>query len=246
MTRTLLIIILLVGVFTVAFAPAALLRQALPSDGSVALTGLSGTLWDGDAELLLGGRSAGRLAWEIQPVTILQGALGYHLALSGPDRALAAEVALRPRAFELTLDGTAGAAWINEWVGQYDIRLSGEFAFESLRLEAPYTLIGSAEPAAAPGTAAGRLTWSGGPVAYRLTGQDFAGSLPPLEARFGEALETVVFTVGNPTPLLRAQLLANGFARVGMTRLLPKLLNNPWPGTGPDHEVVLEVEEQVL
>jgi hypothetical protein len=246
MTRNLLIIILLAVTLTVVFAPAALLRRALPEEGPVGLTTPSGTIWNGSGDLVVGGRSVGRLAWQIRPVTILQGALGYHLALSGPAQVIEADLALRPGGFTATLDGTADAAWVNEWIGQYDINLSGRFTFESLQIDAPYALIRSAEPSPAPGTATGRLTWSGGPVAYRLTGQDFAGTLPPLEARFGDALEAVVFAVGNPTPLLSAELLANGFARVGMTRLLPKLLNNPWPGAGPDHEVVLEVEEQVL
>lgn len=246
MTRNLLISIILAVTLTIVFAPAALLRRALPPEGPVGLTAPSGTIWNGSGDLLVSGRSVGRLAWQIRPVTILQGALGYHLALTGPAQAIEAELALRPSGFTATLDGTADAAWVNGWIGQYDINLSGRFAFESLQFDAPYALNRSAEPSPAPGTSTGRLTWSGGPVAYRLTGQDFAGTLPPLEARFGDALETVVFAVGNPTPLLRAQLLANGFARVGMTRLLPKLLNNPWPGAGPDHEVVLEVEEQVL
>jgi hypothetical protein len=48
MIRTLVILFLLVAVFAVVFAPAALLRQALPAGADVALTGLTGTLWKGD------------------------------------------------------------------------------------------------------------------------------------------------------------------------------------------------------
>jgi len=41
--------------------------------------------------------------------------------------------------------------------------------------------------------------------------------LPPLEARFGHGLQAVVQAADNPAPLLRVELLANGFVRVGMT-----------------------------
>jgi hypothetical protein len=51
---------------------------------------------------------------------------------------------------------------------------------------------------------------------------------------------------GAVIPLLRIEVLANGYVRIGITRLLTKLLNNPWPGSDVDHEVVLEIEERLL
>ena len=88
--------------------------------------------------------------------------------------------------------------------------------------------------------------FAGGPVNYRLSGQEYRGSLPPLVATLGEGLEVYIYPDEGQTPLLVAQMLENGFVKIGVTRLLTKLLNNPWPGSDVDHEVVLEVEEQIF
>lgn len=248
MRRIILVLTLLIAGFAVLYAPAALLRQVLSSGSSAVLTGYSGTLWNGSARLLVAGQDAGRLAWELAPVTVLRGALGYHLHLTGPQQSLAADLALRPGGFEVTLNGAVDADWFDRWLARYDIRLGGKFAFESVRIETAYGQGNDQEGTGpAPGSAGGRLTWTGGPVHYLLSGRRYEGSLPPLEARFGQGLIAVVYpSNGDSTLLLRAELLANGFARIGMTRLLTRLLNNPWPGGDADHEVVLEVEEQVL
>ena len=91
-----------------------------------------------------------------------------------------------------------------------------------------------------------QVTWSGGQVRYILSGRSSTSILPPLVAYLGEGAEATVFAQNGQTPLIKAELLDNGFAKVGITRLLTKMLDNPWPGSEPDHAVVLEVEEQVF
>jgi len=246
MGRTALIFVFLVVAFAITFAPAALLRQLLAAQGDLGLTALSGTLWNGEGTLIIQGRSAGRLQWRLTPVTFLQGALGYHMTLSGPDHALDANLVVGVRALELTLDGHARGTWLNQWLYEYDIELSGDFTFSSVSLALPYTLQTGNAAALAPGTAAGRLDWSGGPVRYILALEEFRGELPALEARLGEGLRAIVTPTGSTTPVLTVELLGNGFIKIGLTRLLTRMLNTPWPGGEADHEVVLVVEEQLL
>lgn len=246
MARTLLAVILLALGFAVLFAPAALLRHVAPPGGGVELAGLSGTVWRGHADLVIGGRSAGRLAWRLAPVTILQGALGYHLALTGPGQDLSAALAIRPTRMGMTVDGAADSAFVNQWLGAYDIILSGRLTFEAVHLEVPYAWPAAAPDLPVPGRAGGILRWTGGPVRYQLAQQTYQGTLPPLEALFGDALQAVVFATGDQTPLLQLDLLSNGFIRIGMTRRLTRMLDNPWPGGEADHEVVLVVEEQLF
>jgi hypothetical protein len=128
-----------------------------------------------------------------------------------------------------------------------EIRLKQIALALPLRVDEPATGPPStgAAPSLAPGEASGTASWSGGYVRYRLSGQSYSGDLPPLEAALGDGLEAYVYPVQEQTPLIRAQLLSNGFAKIGITRLLTRLLNNPWPGSDADHEVVLEVEEQL-
>ena len=50
--------------------------------------------------------------------------------------------------------------------------------------------------------------------------------LPPLEARlsFADGPEATVVAVGENTPLLEAELLQSGYARIGVTMLLTRML----------------------
>ena len=45
--------------------------------------------------------------------------------------------------------------------------------------------------------------------------------------------------------LITGRLTPSGSAAIGITRGFTKLAGQPWPGSDPDHTVVLEVEEQL-
>jgi hypothetical protein len=67
-----------------------------------------------------------------------------------------------------------------------------------------------------------------------------------MTANLGPGPKAVAYATGESTPLLHAALADNGFVRVGVTKYLTAMLGQPWPGSDPDHAVVLEVEEQVF
>ncbi|MEQ8857839.1 MAG: type II secretion system protein N [Pseudomonadales bacterium] len=227
--------------FAVAFAPAALIRTVLPAEVGVDLLEPSGTLWNGVARLYLGGQDAGLVDWRFRPVAILQGRLGYAVELSGPGHTLSGNVAAGLGAGRLEIRGSVAAAVVNRWLSVYDIAITGAITLDGVELTVPYDFASTAA-----GSASGDVTWEGGPVRYRLAGRDYAGALPPLAGHLGPALEAVVFPQDGQTPLLKAAILPNGFAKVGITMLLTQLAGNPWPGSHQDHEVVLEVEEQLF
>jgi hypothetical protein len=238
MKTTLIVGALLFVAFAVMFAPASLLRVLLPAGGGAELLSPTGTVWNGNGDLLLAGAAAGHVTWRFRPLTLLQGTLGYHLTLTGPDHDMNGGVRLGGRAATVDLEGRAGAPFANRWLSLYDISVSGDFALHGIRLNIPYNLRGSDG-----GAATGSLDWTGGPLQYQLAGQLYSGRLPPLVAYLGDALEAVVYQQSGQTPLLRAEVLNNGFVRVGMTHLFTRLIGNPWPGSHAEHEVVLEVEE---
>jgi hypothetical protein len=238
MKTTIIVGFTLFVAFAVVFAPASLLRVLLPADGSAELLEPTGTVWKGDAELYLAGTSAGRISWRFRPLTLVQGNLGYHLTLAGAEHDLMGGVRLGGRAATMDMEGRASAVFANRWLAMYDIFLSGDFALNGISVHIPYNLRGSH-----PGTASGSLAWTGGPLQYQLAGQLYSSRLPPLVAYLGDTLEAVVYQDGGHTPLLRAEILNNGFVRIGMTQLLTRLVGNPWPGSHAEHEVVLEVEE---
>ena len=241
MIRNLIIGIVLFVLFAVIFAPASLLKTALPATGDIELLEPSGTLWDGAADLYLGGQPAGRLSFDFDPAALTRGAFGYDIALAGPEHELTGRVSLAPRSGEATLRGRAAAGFANRWLAAYDIAIAGHLDFHDAYVRIPYDVRTSGA-----GSSSGNLAWTGGPVRYILSGRPYGGDLPPLVAYLGEGLETVVIPENGQTPLLKGEILPDGFVRISVTKLLTRLAGNPWPGSHPDHEVVLEVEEQVF
>lgn len=228
-------------VFAVILAPASLLRTVIPADAGIDLLSPQGTLWNGSGALYLAGQPAGTVNWHARPVTILTGKLGYDVAVAGPEHDLSGRVAAGWSAGTLELDGHAAAGFANRWLAPYDIAITGDLVLTDVTVRLPYDVA-----ALAAGSATGEVAWDGGPVRYRLAGRNHAGELPPLVAYLGDGLEAEVYPKDGQTPLLRADIRPNGFIRIAVTQLLTRLVGNPWPGSHADHEVVLEVEEQLF
>lgn len=241
MTRYLLAGLVLFVAFAVAMAPAGLVRSFIPPDSDAQLLEPAGTVWRGSASLLIGGSPAGRLSWSFRPVTLFQGRLGYHLELAGPGHELAGNGAMGLREGRATLSGRLSAEVVNRWLRVYDILISGGMKLDAISVRLPYDA-----GRTGAGSASGSLTWSGGDVRYRLGGRNYAASMPPLVAYLGEGLEAVVYPQDGQTPLLKLEVLDDGFVRIGVTKLMTRLAGNPWPGSHGDHEVVVEVEQQLF
>jgi hypothetical protein len=228
--------VLFLGILVVR-APAGLLPRLIPAEAPVALLSTSGTLWQGRGILLVEGATIGDLHWSFRPVTLLTGEIAYDVALSGEHIDLGGRAATGLRNTSAAASGTIGAPFVNRWLAPYDIRLDGLFRVDDIRV----TMSGQRVNGIA-----GKLEWNGGPVTYYLSGKLFNSTLPPMRAELGPGPEAIAFAEGDSTPLLMAELQSNGFAKIGVTKYLTKLLGNPWPGGDPDHAVVLEVEEQVF
>jgi hypothetical protein len=240
MRRTILFGLLLFLGFAVAFAPAGLMRLVFDRIEGVSLTHPAGTIWHGSGRIILQESPLGTVQWDLHPATLLRGALGYDFALVGAGSELdlkgSTSVGFN-RSFALEVSGRVSAELINRFLAPYDMMMSGNLELT----DAALTIRGGI-----PQRAAGQVTWAGGPVRYLLSGRSLSSNLPPLVAFLGEGPEATVFAQNGQTPLIKAELLETGFAKVGITKLLTKMLDNPWPGSDPDHAVVLEVEEQVF
>lgn len=223
--------------FAIYQAPAGMLRPLLDDNAPVALTDLQGTLWRGRARLIGAGSEIGELHWNLRPTTLFRGVIGYELQLSGSDLAVKGLFETGFTESRLELTGDLGAAEINRRLADYDIALDGRFSLDRATL-----IFAGRRPTGADGT----VHWAGGGIRYVLSGRASSSMLPALTAYLGPGPEAVVFPADGQTPLLTANLLESGFAKVGVTKYLTKMLGSPWPGGDPDHAVVLEVEEQLF
>ena len=225
--------------FCMAFAPARLLATAVERIDGASLTGTAGTVWRGSGRLHVLGRDRGRFTWSFQPATLLTLFPGIAWTLSGEHLDLDGRINLAPNRAAASVNGTIDAAAVNPWLADYDLIMAGNFQASDLYLHIRDNRLDDAR---------GSLRWSGGRLRYVLSRQPRTADLPPLAASlsFVDGPAATVFAEGNSTPLIEAQLLDNGFARIGITKMLTKMLNEPWPGGGGDHEVVLAVEEKLL
>lgn len=242
MRRTILLGILLFLGFAVAFAPAGLVRLAFDQIQGATLTHPVGTIWQGQGQILLRERPLGTLEWDLRPAGLLNGALAYDFVLvgnaDGRGHHLTGSTSIRfDRSLALQVSGSVSAGFVNQFLAPYDMMMAGDLTLTDVVLTAANGV---------PTGANGEIKWGGGPVRYILSGRIMSSILPPLVAYLGEGPEATVYAQSGQTPLIKAELLENGFAKVGITRLLTKMLDNPWPGSDPDHAVVLEVEEQVF
>lgn len=217
--------------------PAGIIQWFVPDGSQARVLSPEGTLWTGNGELIVQGISTGVLSWSVRPVTLLKGKVGYDLSLAGAGTDIDARLEAGLASSEGAINGTVQGAFVNRWLAPYYIELGGVFEIVDVSL----TLEGRSLT-----ELAGRLTWDGGPIRYRLSGNVHNSALPPMTADLGPGPVAVAYATGESTPLLQAALNGNGFARIGVTKYLTRILGQPWPGGDPDHAVVLEVEEQVF
>ncbi len=224
-------------VLIVTRIPAGVIPGFIPEHSPAKLLRPEGTIWQGRGELLVDGRASGVLGWSVRPVTFLQGRIGYDLSLTGAGADLDGAVEAGFASTAGNINGRIDGTFVNQWLAPYYIELGGTFVVESVNLSLEGRSLTELD---------GRLTWDGGPLRYRLSGNVHDSALPAMTADLGPGPVAVAYATGESTPLLQAALADNGFVRIGVTKYLTTLLGQPWPGGDPDHAVVLEVEEQVF
>ena len=251
----LLLLIVAIGIWQ---APARLAATALANNPNVPLRllGARGTLWNGSAEVLVNKIPVGTLSWQLRPTELLRLQAAADWQLSSADYSLSGSAAAESDRYHLRdVTGRFGNRFLTEQLARYDIAPGGDLTITNLQITDVTLNAEQTWPATI--TASGQAEWSGGAVYYRLAGQDFNLELPPLQA----VIETPsardpaggnapwpqmrVTAQGSDALLLTGRLTPRGSAAIGITRGLTRLAGQPWPGSDPDHAIVLEVEEQL-
>lgn len=237
-------ILLFVGC-VVAFAPAGIVDRLVDQQPGVDLTDARGTIWRGqgliNADINAVTHFSGQLRWDFSWLSLLSLTPSYQWNLQNEELHLNGSAGIGFDGQVASIQGRANAVPFNNWLQIYDIVLSGDFTVSPTTLALNGGIVRDID---------GTVEWSGGKVRYTLAGILRETELPPLTAYLDRNEENqptaTVFTQGGSTPLIIASLTENGFAKVSMTKLFTKLLRTPWPGSDPDHAVVLVVEEQLL
>ena len=225
----------------VALAPASLITTFAPVQPPVALLNTRGTIWQGQADVLVESRSVGILRWAITPWSLLGLRVNADWQLDQTLAQLYGQISVRSQS-QISANGTIQARAINEWLNAYDIDLEGDFEVTDLVAEL-------AADATSLEHLAGTIYWSGGRVRFTLAGLLQDEILPPLVTSL-DMVEgrprAVVVAEGDSIPLIIVQEGVPGYIKVGVTKRFTDLVNRPWPGTHAAHTIVVEVEERVF
>jgi len=244
MSRTTRLVLIGVTTFIVclgAFAPASLVRYLLRDAAPLTLTGPTGTIWRGSGNLAFGGTSLGRIAWSFAPSTLLSGRVGFDVDIRDARLQLSGRATASASSAQADIVGSFDMAMLSAALARYEIQIPGTLTVEHLAIAATY---GARLP-----QLHGNVKWSGGRIAYRLSGRDHQIELPPLVGFLDSATgdpEMTVYQIDAKMPLLLARVTQDGLATMGITKQFTKLLGEPWPGGEPDHAVVLEVGEKLF
>jgi len=257
MTKKLLLALcVLLLIFAIALwrTPARLVANQLAetSQGNARLLAPKGTLWKGSGQLLVQSIPIGILDWQLQLLPLLGLALDIDWQLAGEEFTASGSFASDGQIHHLTgVEGTFNERLLQQYLATYDIAPSGTLTATQLNITDLELNAAQTWPQRVAAT--GLLVWSGGDVRYILAGRSHDIELPPLRANI--TTDNSAPDPGWPTmkvtrtddaaPLLTGRLTPRGSAAIGITRGFTRLAGQPWPGSEPDHAVVLEVEEQL-
>lgn len=212
-------------VFLIAYAPASFVL-ALAQDTLAArapqlhIDQVSGTLWQGEANLQYENLAPSRLQWHITPATLLKGELHADLQARGHDHNLASQVTWQPSRLSLqNLNGILGSDYINPLAQRYGLQFGGQLDIEDLRFDV------------IPATgwldrAAGAAQWSGGRVQFATAysaspAQAESIMLPPLTAILAQPTTALTLAVTSAdAELLSVILKPTGWVEISLQQTL--------------------------
>ena len=170
----------------IVIAPAALIPQVL-SSSHVRLERAQGTVWRGDAEAFLNNQHVGVVSWRVRPLELIEGKLTVDLTLKRDGVSIAGVSSLKSDSLEISFDGVIGSQFVNIHTLAYDIRLSGEFTIEKIRLRV--------DDRQQVESASGNVTWNGGPVRFKLANVMHEVTLEPVDGTLSRDSGFVELTV---------------------------------------------------
>lgn len=243
MIRYVVIGLLLFLGFILTFAPAGILASAISANSRAEVLNPEGTLWSGQGQLNIDHVAIGVINWNFDFSSLGRGTPGYRWTFKHKDDLINGFTGVGFSSVDAALQGRLDARSLNHWLRRYDIVLSGT-------IDVAPSSVTLATDSGFPVAMEGQISWDGGVVRYVLSGLLNQVTLPPMQAFINLSeqgvAEAVVYAQDQHNPLLKASLGQNGYVKVGITKLFTKMLNNPWPGSEPDHAVVIEVEEQIF
>ena len=204
---------------------------------------VSGTLWDGQAQLTQ--RQVGQLDvnWQLSPWSLLTGVANLNLAVTGNGVRLQGQAQANVRQ-QLTLSyiqGYLDANVMSQELRRNQVSLVGNFELSQFNAR----FDGQARQLL---EATGQLVFSGGPASFLVNRKTVNVEMPMLVAQISrptEQAEVNIATVDGEA-IGQAFLQNDGWGGVALRRRFLDIVEQPWPGESTPDTIIFEVSQKVL
>jgi general secretion pathway protein N len=209
----------------------------------VQVDSVTGTLWQGQAQLR--DATVGRVdaRWQIAPSSLLLGQLSSTLQVKASAARLEGEVVVGlDQQLQLQqVSGFLDSSLLQPLLRRGRASLAGEFELSQLNahidLATPQLL-----------DARGRLVFSGGDVSFPVDGKPISATLPMVIGDIAqqEGRTTVALNTTEGDALGQLYLQADGWGGSRIRRRFLDVLGQPWPAQAEADTVIFEVSEKIL
>ncbi len=231
---------LFVALICLVFAPAGLLRHFVSDVPGLHVVSPKGTLWSGAGGIIVQGEQIGSAEWSLQPLSLFAFELAWEVRFSGRDATLHGDVRISPGTLRGKASGVIGVDAINYTLAPWDTRIESPVSVEHLEAtfeDQSLTMLD------------GQLTWPGGATSWLMDGGTSNATLPPMTAVLSSqdaTLSGLMVPVDGQIPVVQVTLAPDGALTVKISKLLTRLVGRPWPGSDPDHAIVVEMVDDVF
>lgn len=240
MLRYLAVGLVLVLVLCIVFAPASLLRHAVSDVPGLEIVSPRGTLWTGDGGIVVQGEQIGTAHWTLLPFRLFQFELAHAVRFSGRDAVLEGDIAVSVGRVQGHASGTLGADALNYTLAPWDVRIEQPVTVEGVDAVFENRQLVSID---------GHLAWPGGPTSWLMDGAPSTVTLPPLNGTLSSSdgsLSGLLVPADGQIPVVQMTLAPDGTFTLKISKLLTRLVGRPWPGSDPDHAIVIEMVDDLF
>ncbi len=205
----------------------------------IGLRRIEGVFWRGSVDISLNKLPVGKVHWEIQPATLLEGQLGAYLTIDGPFHAFSGLLSSNGTYLQITqFNGKIEADAITPFSSTYGLYPEGVLSVENLQIELQKRWLSHLS---------GQLSWGGGAVQYRTMDARADYHLPPLTAFLSLAesdMVVEVFTTESQS-VIEASLKSSGWGKLNIRRRFFDLSGKTWFDTTAPDDIALTLEQKL-
>jgi len=229
-------------IFLAVLTPAAVVWRLISDEVSIPnlqVYQVSGTIWNGQADLKYQQFPNSSLHWEIDPWPLVSGDIELEFLISGDSHEFSGEARLDDSGVAITnLQGTLSSRYINNVSRPQGLTIAGEFEVRDVNLASDFRLFNDA---------GGHVYWSGGRIVSINETGTTVWDLPSLEGDLHLVDSSVALLIHHEqASLVDIRLKPDGWITVAIKARLLSLAKLPLPSATGLQDTVLEFEEKVF